>query len=77
MCYLAFGFAWFERLMTSKDQSLRQSALYNLNATKSFLSSAGYQSLVYEDTYDIVEEQMKAVANGNQLAFFGCCQKSK
>jgi len=64
--YRAFGFAWFERLMASKNQTLRQSALYALDATKSLLNSAGYQSLVYEDPYDIVEEQMKAVANGER-----------
>jgi len=62
--YRAFGFAWFERLMDSKNQFLRQSALNNLAATISLLSSAGYQSLVYEDTYECVEKYMKAVANG-------------
>ncbi|RIA84769.1 peptidase C65 Otubain-domain-containing protein [Glomus cerebriforme] len=62
--YRAFGFAWFERLMESRDKSLRQSALNALTATNSLLNSAGYQSLVYEDAHDIVEKQMKAVANG-------------
>jgi len=62
--YRAFGFAWFERLMDSKNQHLRQSALNALAATISLLSSAEYQTLVYEDTYEYVEKQMKAVANG-------------
>ncbi|GBC04223.1 hypothetical protein RclHR1_05580008 [Rhizophagus clarus] len=63
--YRAFGFAWFERLMDSKDHHLRQSALKSLADTLPLLNKAGYQQLVYQDIYEEqVEKQMKAVANG-------------
>ncbi|CAB4401264.1 cysteine proteinase [Rhizophagus irregularis] len=63
--YRAFGFAWFERLMDSKDNNLRQSALKSLADTIPLFKEAGYQELVYQDIYEEhIEKQMKIVANG-------------
>jgi len=63
--YRAFGFAWFERLLNSKNHDLRQSALSSLADTISLLNKAGYQPLVHQDVYEeYVEKQMKTVANG-------------
>ncbi|RIA91534.1 peptidase C65 Otubain-domain-containing protein [Glomus cerebriforme] len=62
--YRAFAFAWFEQLTdSSRDQTLRHSAINSLAAINSLLSSA-YQSFVYRDVHDIVEKQVKAIANG-------------
>src|SRR5438132_173518 len=66
MYHLAFGFAWFERLMICNNPTLRRGALESLAQTKSLLQSAGYQSLVFEDFYDVVESQLKAVCNGER-----------
>ncbi|CAG8530486.1 9258_t:CDS:2 [Acaulospora morrowiae] len=62
--YRAFGFAWFEQLMNSKDQNLGQNALTALASTKPLLDSVGYQSLVYEDFYEVFEQQLKSAAEG-------------
>ncbi|RIA91535.1 peptidase C65 Otubain-domain-containing protein [Glomus cerebriforme] len=62
--YRAFAFAWFERIMNSSNKRRCQSALNSLAATNSLLNSAGYVTLVYEDAYNIVEVQMKAILNG-------------
>ncbi len=62
--HVAFGYAWFERLMLSKNQTLRQAALESLATTKSFLKTAGYDPLIFDDVYEVVEEKMKAVKNG-------------
>ncbi|CAI2182669.1 13191_t:CDS:2 [Funneliformis geosporum] len=64
--YRAFGFAWFERLLLSNNSTILRAALDSLVATKTLLNSSGYQPLVYDDIYDVVEEQMKAIERGER-----------
>lgn len=64
--YRAFGFAWFERILLSNNLTILRTALDSLIATKTLLKSSGYQPLVYDDIYDVVEEQMKAIERGER-----------
>ncbi|CAG8497975.1 16216_t:CDS:2 [Acaulospora colombiana] len=48
------------------DRTLGQEALTVLASTKPLLESTGYQSLVYEDFYDVFEEQLKAIVEGGR-----------
>ncbi|CAB5363704.1 unnamed protein product [Rhizophagus irregularis] len=59
--YRAFMFAWFEQLLNSKNKALCQSALNTLAATNTLLISAGYSSIIYEDAYNIIEQQIKNI----------------
>ncbi|GES96311.1 BTB/POZ protein [Rhizophagus clarus] len=61
--YRAFAFAWFERILNSNDLSFCQSALNKFAATKTLLVSAGYDSFVYEDAYDIIERQIDGIVS--------------
>jgi ubiquitin thioesterase protein OTUB1 len=54
-------FAWFERLLNSEDLTLCQSALNTLTTTNTLLASAGYNSLMYEDAYDIIRRQIESI----------------
>lgn len=56
-------FAWLEQLLNSKNQALCQSALNALAATNTLLVSAGYNSIIYEDAYNIIEKQIKRIVD--------------
>ncbi|KAF0521035.1 cysteine proteinase [Gigaspora rosea] len=62
--YRAFGFAWFERLLNSKDPTIHQNALETLTYTKNQLLPHWYEGLVYEDMYEEVEGHLKAIVEG-------------
>lgn len=52
--------------MICRDKVQRQAALDALASTKELLDSVGYQKFVYEAFYDSVEEQLKAVVEGER-----------
>ncbi|CAG8782781.1 33377_t:CDS:2, partial [Racocetra persica] len=60
----AFGFAWFERLLNSKDPTIHQTALETLTYTKVQLLPLWYEELIYEDMYEEVEGHLKAIVEG-------------
>ncbi|KAG9289148.1 hypothetical protein G9A89_022457 [Geosiphon pyriformis] len=64
--YRAFAFAWFERLLQSRQPLLLNNALRALADTKVILEKAGYQALVFEDIYDVVREQLQVIQRGTR-----------
>ncbi|CAG8756667.1 1565_t:CDS:2, partial [Dentiscutata erythropus] len=62
--YRAFGFAWFERLLNSKDPTIHQNALETLAYTKNQLLPHWYEEWIFEDMYEEVEGHLKAIVEG-------------
>ncbi|ORX50463.1 cysteine proteinase [Hesseltinella vesiculosa] len=57
--HAAFGFAWFESLL--HDPIRYQTDLARLKETPKLLERAGFQSLAYEDFYEVTLEQFERI----------------
>ena len=51
----ALAFAWVERLLTSKNETIEVAKALNLlDSSLQVLNAAGFQEMVYEDFYDVL-----------------------
>ena len=64
--FVAFAFAYLERLLTSPPSirsGLVRNSLDQLETTARLLEGVGYEKLVFEDFFDALAQILKQVAN--------------
>ncbi|RKP14371.1 otubain-like cysteine protease [Piptocephalis cylindrospora] len=59
--FRAFGFAWFEALLTSKDEQLLPRTIKHLEGTKQLLEAAGFEMVALEEFYDLTLDLLRAL----------------
>lgn len=58
----AFGYAWIERMIKSKNQTIDVAkALSLLESSLGTLNGAGFQELVYQDFYDVLSSLIRQI----------------
>ena len=58
----AFGYAWLERMIKSKNQTIEVAkALSLLESSLLVLKGAGFQELVYQDFYDVLASLIRQI----------------
>jgi len=60
--YRSFGYAWLERMIKSKNQTIDVAkALSLLESSLGTLNGAGFQELVYQDFYDVLSSLIRQI----------------
>ncbi|KAF9971088.1 hypothetical protein BGZ73_006014 [Actinomortierella ambigua] len=60
--YRALAFAWFERILLAPSKpELHQKALETMRESENLMISAGFESLAYEDFYQVCIDTLKAL----------------
>ncbi|THH18226.1 hypothetical protein EW146_g2721 [Bondarzewia mesenterica] len=64
--YRSLAFAYMERIINSQDRPLAVAkAISTLETTLPMLDAAGFQKMVYEDFYEVIEGLIKHIAEPN------------